>query len=239
MFSGARLILAILCVWMGCSGSVCGQAFSSSTLPDAPEVQEAGPPSAPAPHRHHWSSSTIVLVALGAGEAVDSWGTYLNMTHPNELCGYNDYWGPGDYAVDNHVYSSSSGPGVGRVHAICGPSANYVMNVSLLDKSFTETGWTVQWGLVKDDRHYRSVETLNVAADLFGVALEEYAVHKKVPWLKKVAEAANIAHAGAHFDGGVGDLLFIRHHSAGRFFQGDTAAFEIAYPDPRWWGNAR
>lgn len=222
------------------------QQLAVSELPSSPTA-EAGavilsrPPAPPRHVEHHRLTLNNLSVAVLVGsEALDSWTTYRNLTHPKWICGYSP-------ALGNAVtYISDDGKHYDPrtiQDNLCGPSpsgrqANYAYDVTRTG-AFTETGWTTSLRLT-GSRDSASVIAWNIADDLGQVLAARYLSNRlgrRDGIFRRIAPAFNFARAIVHIDCGIQNLQFARHHSNPSSWDFNLPNQAVLYPAPRWWGR--
>src|SRR3569833_71877 len=138
----------------------------SAPVPEMRSVIAKQPVAAPTkPHR--WLTlNNASLYFLFAGEALDSWTTYRNLTHPKWICGYSPAFGSAA------TYISDDGKHYDQrtiQHELCGPGpsgqlANYAYDVTRTG-AFTESGWVTNLRLT-GNRNVAGVLAWNFADDI-------------------------------------------------------------------------
>ena len=217
------------------------QNLASYELPSAPAPELrttmlTRPAASPRVIRHPWLTLNKASVAfLFASEALDSWTTYTNLTHPKWICGYSP-------ALGNAVtYISDDGKHYDPhtvQYDLCGrgPSgqlANYAYDVTRTGP-FTETGWVTSMGL-SSGRNAAGVIAWNVADDVGQMLVARY-LAKRRGLLGRVAPGINFARGFVHLDCGIQNLQFARHHSNAGTWSFNLLNEANLYPGPRWWG---
>jgi hypothetical protein len=187
----------------------------------------------------------LAEISLAGAEALDTLGTFRNMTHRRWLCGFTPLAGNG-VMINGHLFSPGSDSGAGTLARLCGVAQlaageNYAVDVTKYDESFTEGGWTVQMGLA-GRRDFPAVEAWNLALDGVGVVAQRFLpATGRGRWARRVFIALNYAHGAAHVGGGVQCLNFVDSpkQTANGFFESRADAAEMVkiYPGPRWWGR--
>lgn len=195
------------------------------------------PAASPRMINHRWLTLSKTSVALlFASEAVDSWTTYNNLTHPKWICGYSP-------ALGNAVtYISDDGKRYDAQtiqYDLCGPSpsgqlANYAYDVTRTG-AFMETGWVTSLGLTSN-RNAGAVIALNVADD-FGQMLVSRYLAKRRGFVGRLAPSINFARGLVHLDCGIQNIQFARHHSNAVTWNFNLPNEANLYPGPRWWGR--
>ena len=215
-----------------------GENFSSTrdlvpSLLPAPEA-ETRPFQMPSPPKHRrLSLNTLSVITLVAGEGIDSWGTYRNMTHEKWVCGNSpafagayDTNAPGEISSLNDVMAAcGAGPE--------GQSANWAFDVTRLGY-FSEGGWVTQFHLA-NDRNFAAVEGWNLAND-FGWYLLARHLENRKNWIGKMAPALNFGRGIVHLDLGIANLVEVKHNQ-----NANTLDLHVPpdsnYTAPRWWGK--
>lgn len=223
---------------------VCAQQLAENVLPEAPapsfnSVHALMRGSIPQPPtRHRWLTLNHLSIAvLFAGEALDSWSTYNNLTHPRWICGYSPAFG------NSVTYISNDGTHYDP-HTIqtelCGPGpsgqlANYAYDVTRTG-AFTEQGWTTTLHLA-GNRNFGGVLAWNLADDL-GQLFAAHYLSKRKGIIGKLAPGINFSHGFVHLDCGVLNLQFAHTHRNPKTWQFHVPDEASLYPAiPRWWGR--
>jgi len=207
---------------------------SSSSMPFASAaITSLGKPAQVKKHR--WLTAyNFSLLALAAGETVDSWGTHRNMTHPKWLCGFDPEPGFG-YAIssnDQILY------GVSDVKNICGVSPagvqpNYMFDVTQTT-SFTEVGWTAKWGLA-GNRNFVGVEVWNLGNDVVQAVIAHY-LHRKGGLIGKIGAAMNYGRGINHAKLGIENFIYVsRNATPAQWAKNNREGF--SWSPPYWWGK--
>jgi hypothetical protein len=180
--------------------------------------------------------NTISIAVLAGGEALDSWTTYNNLTHPKWICGYSPALGS---AV---TYISDDGKHYDP-HTIqfelCGPGpsgqlANYAYDVTRTG-AFTEDGWVTKLHLT-GNRNVAGVLAWNVADDLGQLLVARY-LGKRKSMVRKIAPGINFTRGIVHFQCGILNFQFARTHNNPGAWQFHLPSESYLYPNPRWWGR--
>ena len=217
------------------------QQLARTELPSAPKPEPSAmmttrPPAAPQRASHRINLNTASILFLSAGEALDSWTTYKNLTHQKWICGYSPAFGN---AV---TYISDDGrrydPQIIQ-YDLCGPGpsgqvANYAYDVTRTG-AFTETGWVTTMKL-SSNRNITGVLAWNIADDVGQMLIARY-LRRRRGLVGKVAPGINFARGLVHFDCGVQNLLFARAHNNASTWQFRLPNETTLYPGPRWWGR--
>jgi hypothetical protein len=205
----------------------------------APELVRAsaitGPPVrlSQSPGHHRLTLNNLSIATLIAGEAIDSWGTYRNMTHTKWLCGNSPAFAG---AYDTNVPAAISS--LGDVMLVCGSgpggqSANWAFDVTQRGY-FSEGGWVTQFHLA-GDRNFAAVEAWNLAND-FGWYLIARHFAKRKDWIGKSGPALNFGRGIIHLELGIGNFMAVKHSQ-------DPNSLNLHLPPdsnysvPRWWGK--
>lgn len=220
------------------------QDVAINSLPDAPlpelpavhGVIKNAPTSPPATRHRLFNLNNFSIATLIAGEALDSWSTHNNLTHPRWICGYSAAFG------DAATYISNDGRHYDAEtiqHVLCGPGpsgqlANYAYDVTRTG-AFTEQGWTTQFHLA-GNRDFASVEAWNLAND-FGQLLVAHYLHKRKGPFRWIGPAMNFSHGSVHLECGILNIRFAREHSNAGSWQFGVPDESRLYPGPRWWGR--
>ena len=235
----ATLATLILGIVAACPGGA-QELHANNTYPDAPLPELLGTHAIPAPvprprtTKHGWfTANRLSTLALIAGEAIDSWGTYKNMTHTRWICGNSPAFA-GSY--DTNVPTEISG--LTDVQTVCGTSpagqpANWAFDVTRVGY-FTEGGWVTQIHLA-GKRDYAAVEAWNLANDL-GWYLLAHRLGKRRDWIGKTGPALNLGRGLVHLELGLDNLIAVRHqqnpNTLNLYIPKDSN-----YTAPRWWGK--
>ena len=178
--------------------------------------------------------NSMSIATLVAGEAIDSWGTYKNMTHTKWICGNSPAFARG---YDTNVPTEISS--LRDVQTVCGSglagqSANWAFDVTR-DGYFSEGGWATQLHLA-GERDYAGVEGWNLANDV-GWYLAARRLGRKTGWIGKCGPALNFGRGVVHLDLGIGNFIAVSHHknpnALNLFVPKDSN-----YAAPRWWGKS-
>jgi hypothetical protein len=232
--------------------------LTAENLPDAPTVAmlsevestsaflRSGPVPVKRPvegPRWYKKPANQVAIVLAAAEALDAIGTHENMTHSLWLCGYDPQLGT-TYRIGGSTYQPNDGAAIRTFTTLCGPSpsgpnGNYVDDVMLIDKSFTEGGWAARF---VNNRNYAGVEFLNIALDGAGLAVGRLIPNRgKMRWVKAIVMAVNYAHSFGHVYDGIQNIQFVHdpRQKADNFYEARSQAASYAgvVPRPRWWGK--
>ena len=175
------------------------------------------------------------VAALVVGVAIDSWGTYRNMTHTKWVCGNSEAFAGG---YDTNVPSRITN--LGEVQSVCGPgptgdSANWAFDVTQVGY-FREGGWVTQLHLA-GDRNYAGVEGLNLANDIGWYLLARH-LGRRTDWIGKGGPALNFARGLVHLELGIGNFVAVSHHQNPNTLDLHIPA-DSNYTAPRWWGRGR
>src|SRR5215831_9047396 len=135
---------------VGLHPPICAQQLADNLVPEAPVPALHGVhavmrnSSVPQPAVHHrWLTlNNLSIAVLFGGEALDSWSTYRNLTHPRWICGYGPAFGNAVTYIsdDGRHYDPQT-----IQNELCGPGpngqlANYAFDVTRTG-AFTEDGW--------------------------------------------------------------------------------------------------
>ena len=239
--SSAVLIVAPALLLVSLNPCLTAQDLASNDLPDAPSPEIRASiailPAAPRPPMHRrltWNNTSVSV--LLAGEALDSWTTYTNLTHHKWICGYSPAFGN---AV---TYISDDGKRYDPPtiqHDLCGPSpsgrlANYAYDVTRTG-AYTETGWVTTMGL-SNNRNASGVLAWNIANDVGQIFVARY-LAKRSKLVRRIAPGINFARGIYHFDCGIQNIQFARTHSNASTWQFRLPNEATLYPGPRWWGR--
>ena len=212
------------------------EIYADAPIPQLPHVHAImrAPVQAPRITRHRWlNANNLSIAALVAGEAVDSWGTYRNLSHTKWICGDSPAFAGG---YDTNVPGEISGPR--DVQAVCGAGpagqqANWAFDVSRVGY-FSEGGWVTQFGL-SGDRNYAGVEGWNLVNDA-GWYLIARRLGRRKDWIGKSGPALNFGRGMVHLELGIGNFLTVSHHQ-----NPNTLDLHLPkdsnYTAPRWWGK--
>jgi len=238
----APLILVIALVFVGLNPCSAAQDLAESSLPESPvpEIRAASlttRPAAPRPQRHRWLTINNASIAvLFAGEALDSWTTYNNLTHPKWICGYSPAFGNAVTYIsdDGKRYDPQT-----IQSDLCGPSpsghlANYAYDVTRTG-AFTETGWTTSLHFTSN-RNIAAVLAWNIADDAGQILVARY-LSKRHGIIGRIAPGINFARGLVHFDCGIQNPQFARNHRDATTWQFQLPNESTLYPGPRWWGR--
>jgi hypothetical protein len=217
---------------------------SSNYLPDAP-VAPIGMPHAvlkgyaaaqPVAKKRRLSVNRLSFIFLAAGEAVDSWSTYSNLSHPKWICGYSPAFGDAATYVSNDgrhydaqtIQKDLCGPGPS------GEAANYAYDVTR-NQAFIETGWAASFGLA-DKRNFWGVEAWNLANDAGQFLIASYVGRR---WLPKgrLGSFVNLTRSAVHLECGILNIRFARRNSNPDKWQFRVPDETQLFPTPRWWGR--
>lgn len=229
---------------------VCCQASSppaeaeNVALPDAPRSEPStslaisSSRRIPAASQNHsrLTLNRISLSILVAGETLDSWTTYKNLTHHRWICGYSPAFGNAVTYIsdDGNRYDPSA-----IQHQLCGPGpsdqlANYAYDVTRTG-AFTETGWVTSMRLTSN-RNLAGVLAWNLADDAGQMLIARYLARRR-GLIGRFAPAINLARGLVHIDCGIENLLFARTHNNATTWQFHLPNESTLYPGPRWWGR--
>jgi hypothetical protein len=182
---------------MGAATTSTAQEFAANNIyPDAPvpEVLHVhaimkAPFRTPLTFKHRWLTlNSMSIATLVAGAAIDSWGTYKNMTHTKWICGNSPAFGGGyDTNVPDQISSLRD------IQTVCGAglagqSANWAFDATQVGY-FSEGGWVTQFHLT-GDRNYAGVEGWNLANDV-GWYLVARHLGRRTDWIAKCGPALN------------------------------------------------
>ncbi len=238
------LVAAVIAL-LGFGTASARSQFIRSVLPDAPlpisPSVHAGIMARPVPsvrmERRQVSLYRASLGVLVAGEALDSWSTYRNLTHPKWICGYSPALGNASTYIsdDGKHYDAKTVQNV-----LCGPSpsgqlANYAYDVTRTG-AFTETGWVAQYGLARN-RNYAAVELWNIGDDVAQYFLARYLSRRRTRIPRFVGPVIILSRGIVHFEEGILNVRFLQENNnptAWRFRVPNEADL---YPAPRWWGK--
>ena len=218
------------------------QEIATNLLPDAPAAQRHdvhavfNGVTAPRNKPSRRLLTRISVAVLFTGEALDSWTTYKNLTHPKWICGYSP-------ALGNAItYISDDGKGYDPhtiQYDLCSPGpsgqlANYAYDVTRTG-AFTETGWASNYHLA-GSRNVPAVLAWNIADDA-GQMLAAHYLGKRRDMLGRFAPAINLARGAVHLQCGILNLQFARTHNNPGRWQFKVPNESTMFPDPRWWGR--
>jgi len=221
-----------------------GQNIAKNELPDAPVPGARGihavfkGHAAPrGPIRRRWLNlNTAAISLLAAGEALDSWTTYRNLTHPKWICGYSPAFGSSATYISNdgNRYDAHT-----IQYTLCGPDgsgrlANYAYDVTRTG-AFTETGWVTKLHLA-GNRDVVKVLALNVGDDVGQLLVARY-LRRREGIIGKLAPGINFTRGLIHIDCGIRNLQFARSNSNATTWQFNLPNEATLYPGPRWWGR--
>jgi hypothetical protein len=240
--SRAFLISVAGLIFISAESSLAQQQLASYELPTAPTPEIRAviltrPPAAPRlPEHRRLTLNNISLAVLFGSEALDSWTTYRNLTHPKWICGYSP-------ALGNAVtYISDDGKRYDPrtiQYNLCGPSpsgqlANYAYDVTRAG-AFTETGWVTSFRLT-GTRNVAGVLAWNFADDVGQMLIARH-LAKRRGFIGRIAPAINFARGLVHIDCGIQNLQFARHHNNPSAWNFNLPNEANLYPTPRWWGR--
>jgi len=223
--------------------SLLGQETQNG-LPDVPQPEESGPtatsvdsPTPPVTVKHRWFTvNNVAFTVLVAGEGIDSWTTFKNLTHHKWICGYGPAFGSAvTYISDDGVrYDPQT-----VQHVLCGlgPSgqvANYAYDVTRTG-AFTETGWVTQFHLA-GSRNYAAVNSWNLADDLGQFLIARYLSKRKGP-ARRLGSALMFSRGIVRIYSGVLNIRFARKHRNPNGWYFNLPDEPHFYPGPRWWGK--
>ena len=239
----ARFWTAFLLILLAAS-EISAQQIASNVVPDSPaqpisveraEMAVFSAPTQPA-RKSRINLNTLSIAVLAGGEALDSWTTYKNLTHPRWICGYSP-------ALGNAVtYISDDGKQYDP-HAIqfdlcgTGPSgqlANYAYDVTRTG-AFTEDGWVTKLHLT-GNRNVAGVLAWNVADDVGQLLVARY-LEKHRGMIRRIAPGINFTRGIVHIQCGVLNFQFARTHNNPGTWQFHLPSESSLYPNPRWWGK--
>jgi hypothetical protein len=223
---------------------ISAQQVANNIVPDAPtqpiyveraEIAVFSAPSQPA-RKSRINLNTVSIAVLAGGEALDSWTTYKNLTHPRWICGYSP-------ALGNAVtYISDDGKRYDP-HTIqfelcgTGPSgqlANYAYDVTRTG-AFTEDGWVTKLHLTSN-RNVAGVLAWNVADDVGQLLVARY-LEKHRGMIRRIAPGINFTRGIVHIQCGILNFQFARTHNNPSTWQFHLPRESSLYPNPRWWGK--
>lgn len=179
----------------------------------------------------------VSFAVLAAGEALDSWSTYVNLTHEKWICGYSNAFGSSTTFIsdDGKYYDSHTVRDV-----LCGPSpsaerANYAYDVTRTG-AFTETSWVRQFRLAAP-RNYAGVAFWNLGNDAAQFLLARY-LGKRVKGVGKFVGPSVVLGRGlVHLEEGILNIRFLRSHNDPNAWQFGVPNEASLFPGPRWWGK--
>jgi hypothetical protein len=198
----------------------------------------ATPPTQTKSIKHRWFTTyNMSIAALAVGEAIDTWGTHRNMTHPKFLCGYDPVLGGGGAisTTEGGTYD------LYQLQALCGSSnglqANYAFDVTQLHGMFTDGGWAVKWGLA-GNRDFVRVTVIDITGDLLHALAMKY-LSKKGGWRSKVGNATLLLHAEEHIRLGIDNLRFVAdNNDPNTVFKNHPNQMPMwTDSTPQWWGK--
>jgi hypothetical protein len=238
-----RFCTALLLI-LAATSQINAQQIADNVVPDAPTqpTYKVGPEMAvfTAPReplrKRRVNLNTISIAVLAGGEALDSWTTYKNLTHPRWICGYSPALGS---AV---TYISDDGKHYDP-HTIqfdlcgTGPSgqlANYAYDVTRTG-AFTEDGWVTKLHLT-GKRNVAGVLAWNVADDLGQLLVARY-LEKHKGMIRRIAPGINFTRGIVHIQCGILNFQFARTHNNPSTWQFHLPSESYRYPTPRWWGK--
>ncbi|HTM15588.1 MAG TPA: hypothetical protein VL135_01745 [Terracidiphilus sp.] len=238
---GSVLISLSALILTTCGLHLAAQDLAVTDLPSAPvPVVRSGiaTRSAATPvKQHRWLTLNNASVSfLFIGEALDSWTTYRNLTHPKWICGYSSAFGN---AV---TYISNDGERYDQrtiQRELCGPGpsgqlANYAYDVTRTG-AFTETGWVTNLRLTSN-RNVAGVLAWNIADDIGQVLIVRY-LAKRSRLIGRIAPGMNFGRGIIHLDCGIQNLKFAQKHANAGAWQFQLPNESTLYPGPRWWGE--
>ncbi|MBS1805649.1 MAG: hypothetical protein JST28_20095 [Acidobacteria bacterium] len=242
--SKAHLLLLALALPPAIQASPFAEDQEKLGLPNAPSSEPStslaisSSRKIPAASQHHspLTLNRVSLSILVAGEALDSWTTYKNLSHHKWICGYSP-------ALGNAVtYISDDGKRYDPPtiqHQLCGPSpsgqlANYAYDVTRTG-AFTETGWVTSMRLTSN-RNIAGVLAWNLADDASQMLIAHYLARRR-GLIGRFAPGINLARGLVHIDCGIENLLFARTHNNATTWQFHLPNESTLYPGPRWWGR--
>ena len=236
-------VLVVLMFSMGAATTSTAQEFAANNIyPDAPvpEVLHVhaimkAPFRTPRTFKHRWLTlNSMSIATLVAGAAIDSWGTYKNMTHTKWICGNSPAFGGGyDTNVPDQISSLRD------VQTVCGAglagqSANWAFDATQVGY-FSEGGWVTQFHLT-GDRNYAGVEGWNLANDV-GWYLVARHLGRRTDWIAKCGPALNFGRGFVHLDLGIGNFIAVGHHQNPNTLDLHVPK-DSSYTEPRWWGKS-
>src|SRR3569833_2048115 len=209
----------------------------SAPVPEMRSVIAKQPVAAPT-KTHRWQTqNNASLYFLFAGEALDSWTTYRNLTHPKWICGYSPAFGSAatNISNDRNRYDAHT-----IQYTLCGPDgsgrlANYAYDVTRTG-AFTETGWVTKLHLA-GNRDVVKVLALNVGDDVGQLLVARY-LRRREGIIGKLAPGINFTRGLIHIDCGIRNLQFARANSNATTWQFNLPNEGTLYPGPRWWGDS-
>jgi hypothetical protein len=192
------------------------------------------PVQTPRSFKRRWLTlDRLSITTLVAGEVIDSWGTYKNMTHTKWICGSSPAFAGGyDTNVPRQISSLRD------VQAVCGvgevgQSANWAFDVTQAGY-FSEGGWVTKFHLASD-RNYAAVEGWNLVNDVGWYMVARH-LGKRSDWIGKCAPGLNFGRGIVHLNLGIGNFIALRHHR-----NPNTLDLYVPkdsnYSEPRWWGK--
>jgi hypothetical protein len=229
---------------LAATSQINAQQIADNVVPDAPiqptynaraEMAIVTAPQEPL-RKSRLNLNTISIAVLAGGEALDSWTTYKNLTHPKWICGYSPALGS---AV---TYISDDGKHYDP-HTIqfdlcgTGPSgqlANYAYDVTRTG-AFTEDGWVTKLHLT-GNRNVAGVLGWNVADDLGQLLLARY-LGKRKSIIGRIAPGLNFTRGIVHIQCGILNFQFARTHNNPSAWRFHLPSESYLYPNPRWWGK--
>lgn len=238
------LIIITIPAASGAQAGVGAQEVDASNIyPDSPMPQVSGASAIikaavqtpQSRRRHRLTLNGLSVTALAAGEVIDSWGTYRNMTHTRWICGNSPAFAGG---YDTNVPSEISG--IDDVLSVCGSGpggqpANWAFDVTR-EGYFSEGGWVTRFHLA-GERNFIAVEGWNIAND-FGWYLVARHIAKRADWIGKCGAALNFGRGIVHLNLGIGNFIAVSHHQNPNLL--DLHVPEGShYAQPRWWGSRR
>jgi hypothetical protein len=160
--------------------------------------------------KRRWLTVKSMSVAtLVAGEVIDSWGTYKNMTHTKWICGNSPLFAGGyDTNVPGQISSLRDVQTVCGV-GVAGHSANWAFDVTQAGY-FSEGGWVTQFHLA-GDRNYAGVEGWNLVNDVGWYLLARH-LGRRADWIGKCASGLNFGRGIVHLNLGIGNFIAVSHH---------------------------
>lgn len=228
---------------VGASAPSGAQDFTVSSLyPDipSPRVPSVGatmkaPVQATSTFRHRWltlNNGSIATLVVGA--AIDSWGTYKNMTHVKWICGDSPAFAGGyDTNAPGEISSLDDVQGVCGVGPT-GQSANWSFDTTRVGY-FSEGGWATQFH-VAGDRNYAAVEGWNIANDI-GWYLFARHLGKRTDWMRRGGPSLNFGRGVIHLSLGVGNFIAVNHHQNPNTLDLHVPVNSNYRSSPRWWGK--
>ena len=177
----------------------------------------------------------LSIATLAAGEVIDSWGTYKNMTHARWICGNSPaFAGSYDTNVPSEISSSDD------VLSACGPgpgglSANWAFDVTR-EGYFSEGGWVTRFHLA-GERNFAAVEGWNIANDV-GWYLIARRLARRSDWIGKCGAALNFGRGIVHLNLGIGNFIAVSRHDNPNSIDLHVPK-DSHFAQPRWWGTGR